>query len=526
MAPRNRIHGQAESTGEPRSAGRITGVILFAGCLAGAAAGTASAPNLNAPPISGELVILNRDFDATRLETVQARATVIQERGAAALKVVFEKGPSPWPKVHFPVPPGGWNLSAFGGVEIHVSNAGDAAVEAAMRVDNPGEWKDSPWNTEGVHLEPGEIKTIRVVFGKHEGGQAFPLDPERISSIQVFLNNPARGTTLILKDLKAVGSPSDRGTETALSRPEDRSRPPAPLPPWSGKRPPVDGDWVLTLDESFDGPGLDEKLWSLRTWWNGLLDGQTQRYSMDNLLFENGITRMKAERRPGPQYDDPALPSRDFTTGHIVSYGKWTQAYGYFEARLRLPTARGLWPAFWLMPDRGPSAGPEGWKRESTRDGGMEIDIMEHLTEWGPGRYNVACHWDGYEAGHRQWGTAHLYYRPTPDDWHTFGLLWEPGKLTWFCDGLKKAEFAHERVGTQPAYIILNVQMGGWATGDVDEKRLPDFLDIDYVRAWRPRRNVNCQSLTPVSPVSGRLTSASTAGSPAPLPVAGAGLSR
>ena len=81
---------------------------------------------------------------------------------------------------------------------------------------------------------------------------------------------------------------------------------------------------------------------------------------------------------------------------------------------------------FWMMPDRGPDAGPEGWKRENTKDGGMEIDILEHLTEWGPGRNNVAVHWDGYEKEHQSWGTSNVYFGPTLDSWHNFGLMWEP----------------------------------------------------------------------------------------------------
>ena len=110
----------------------------------------------------------------------------------------------------------------------------------------------------------------------------------------------------------------------------------------------------------------------------------------------------------------PTLPEKDYTTGHIITYDKWTQKYGYFEARVKLPTARGLWPAFWMMPDRGPAAGPEGWKRENTRDGGMEMDILEHLTEWGPGRNNVAVHWDGYDKDHQALGhVEHLFWPDT-----------------------------------------------------------------------------------------------------------------
>jgi len=138
-----------------------------------------------------------------------------------------------------------------------------------------------------------------------------------------------------------------------------------------------------------------------------------------------------------------------------------------------------------MMPDRGPGSGNDEWSCRSTGKGAMEIDILEHLTEWGPGRNNVALHWDGYEADHKSWGTNQLYFGPTPDGWHNFGLLWEPGKFTWFIDGKKVVEYANERVSNVPSYLKLNVQMGGWATKDVDLAKLPDFLKVDHVRAWQ-----------------------------------------
>ena len=75
------------------------------------------------------------------------------------------------------------------------------------------------------------------------------------------------------------------------------------------------------------------------------------------------------------------------------------QRYGYFEARVKLPRVPGLWPTFWMMPDRGAAAGPQG-VRGDTGHGGTELDIMEHLTRWGPYRYNIALHFDGYGKDH------------------------------------------------------------------------------------------------------------------------------
>ena len=150
-----------------------------------------------------------------------------------------------------------------------------------------------------------------------------------------------------------------------------------------------------------------------------------------------------------------------------------------------MPYVRGLWPAFWMMPDRGRASGLEMWTRRDTGNGAMEIDIMEILSEWGPGRNSVATHWDGYGGNHKQWGTSQIYYGSTPDDYHVFGLLWEPGKLTWYVDGKKTAELANDRVSNVPTYLKFNVQMGGWATKNVDDANLPATMQVDYARAWQ-----------------------------------------
>lgn len=292
---------------------------------------------------------------------------------------------------------------------------------------------------------------------------------------------------MLVYDLKTWGSPQAVADAKGLTSPADREKPVTP-PEWLGQRPPVDGDWVLTLNENFDGDSLNTELWTARFPWDGPQPGQLQRYAPQNVIVEGGSVKFKAEKLHGHENNDAGLDTREYTSGLIQSYDKWAQAYGYFEARVKLPTARGLWPAFWMMPDRGKASGLDTWARRDTgtRGGkGMEIDILEHLAEWGPGRNNVAVHWDGYGAEHKSWGSTHVYFGPTPDGWHNFGLLWEPGKLTWFIDGKKVQEWENDRVPEVPAYLKMNIQMGGWATRNVDDAALPDLFEVDYVRAWQ-----------------------------------------
>ena len=455
-----------------------------AGAREVAAADTAATPAADtgkdatfSPSIGGDLLDLPKNALAG---FNYSDSSAVVENGK--VKVTFAAG-SNYPNIQFPIPKGGWNLDAFGGIAVTITNPNERKVTVFMRVDNPGHWKTEPWNTEQTSIGAGETKTLTLTFGQQNGAPAFPLNSKRISAIQLFIVKPKADTTLALADLKGTGSPS-AVAGGGLTSPADRTVPVTP-PAWLGQRPPVEGAWVQTLNENFDGNKLNEKLWTPRFPWDGPQPGQLQRYAPQNVIVADGVVSFKSEKLHGHENNDPARPTREYTSGLIQSYDKFAQLYGYFEARVKLPTARGLWPAFWMMPDRGAASGLNQWQRRDTGKGAMEIDILEHLSEWGPGRNNVALHWDGYGDKHQAWGSSHVYFGPTPDGWHNFGLLWEPGKLTWFIDGKKVVEYANERVSNVPSYIKLNTQMGGWATKDVDLSKLPDYFKVDHVRVWQ-----------------------------------------
>jgi beta-glucanase (GH16 family) len=202
------------------------------------------------------------------------------------------------------------------------------------------------------------------------------------------------------------------------------------------------------------------------------------------VLLGDGVLRLRFEKKRGHAEDDPAKPETDWATGFLTSIGKFRQRYGYFECRMKLPTASGLWPAFWMMPDRGPEAGPG---RESTAEGGMEFDILEFLTRYGPNRYNVACHWDGYGENHKSNGTERIYAQPDREGFITAGLLWEPGQATFYANGEPVARWTDDRVASVPEYILFTAVSGGWGGNNLTGEGLPDDFVLDYVRVWQRR---------------------------------------
>ena len=139
-----------------------------------------------------------------------------------------------------------------------------------------------------------------------------------------------------------------------------------------------------------------------------------------------------------------------------------------------------------MMPDRGPATGPQ-WKRQSTENGGMEFDIMEHLDRWGPHRYNIAMHWNGYGKNHKSTGSDRIYFQPDAQGFVTCGLLWTPGSAVFYCNGREVLRYDNPRVSDIPSDLMFTLPMGGWDNNPLDDKKLPDDFIIDYVRVWQRR---------------------------------------
>ena len=368
---------------------------------------------------------------------------------------------------------GRWNLRDHLQAEITVTNTGDAPI--ALRAQIESDKGPSDWIA-AAELAPGASDTITVPFRSERTWQGPPdLSGKSLKGTDgsLLASNVVSG--FILATDAADAPRTVRVEKIVASMPSAAS-----LPEWLGKRPPVEGDWTMTLEDNFDGDTLDFTRWNIYTsnFWD-----KRSHFSRDNVILSDGVVRLRFEKKSGPHNDDPAGKVTSYATGYLGTYGKWVQRYGYFEARMKLPKAPGMWPAFWLMPDRGIEAGPQ-WKRADTANGGMEFDIMEYLSRWGPNRHTVAFHWDGYGKGHKATGAA-IYVAPDADGYITSGLLWEPGRAVVYCNGQEVARWETPRISDVPSYPIFTAVSGGWDNDPIDDAQLPSDFVIDYIRIWQ-----------------------------------------
>jgi len=253
----------------------------------------------------------------------------------------------------------------------------------------------------------------------------------------------------------------------------------------------AEAGWQMVFEDNFDGSSLDLSKWYTRFIYNqGTLDhlnDEQQRYrDGGHHVVQDGILQLIATK---PYNDGRKAP---YESGMIRS--KQTFRYGYFEARVKLPKGKGLWPAFWLNSDFD-EHGRLAWP--------PEIDIFEYAPNGAEEKPNMihanvaVAKTTRAEDGTVSYADPEFnqrwnYYKAPfdlTDDWHTFGLLWTADSATMYLDGKKMLTKRYLWVYKDgspagPAHILLNLAVGGkWAgkTG-VDDSALPAALQVDYVR--------------------------------------------
>lgn len=389
---------------------------------------------------------------------------------------------------------GFWNLNEYLEVKVRLRNTGSTPLTPAMNLLSKGGPSNSV--TPSTPLMPGEAAEMVLPFkaAKPWEGACLPemLDakgPKR--SFYEF--KPGTGTKFESNRANGLVITADGPGSMEITSVVAGMPPRPPLPDWLGKRPPVEGDWTLTFEDNFDGDSIDLTKWNIYTETEWHL-GKDTGFSKDNVIVKDGKLALRVEKRKVHHNDNPAYPLYNYATGWADGYGKWTQRYGYFEARVKLPKAPNAFTAFWLMPDRGlnyarakqPAYGEtRTYQRNSTNGKGMEFDIMEQLSIWGPNRHDFGMHWDHYMENHKTLGTFSCYFQPDEEGFLTVGMLWTPGSVIMFQQGREGARWECSRIGELPSYMILQHITGGWETEGMDDSQLPSDLIFDYVRVWQ-----------------------------------------
>jgi beta-glucanase (GH16 family) len=243
------------------------------------------------------------------------------------------------------------------------------------------------------------------------------------------------------------------------------------------------GQWTVILDENFDEPSLNTKLWNDKLWFPGTVNKEIQFYHSENVAIKDGklfLTARKETVDTGWDGSSPNLPTiLKYTSGLIQSRDKFESGYGVYEARLKLPKGKGYFPAFWLKAHRMAGQAPPP---------PPEIDIMENLGHETTRTYHTYHYFDAAKKAMHSPGNAagDVDYSA---NFHTFTVEWSPTTIRWFIDGVerRKAFSQPEHIWKDKMFIVLNVAVGSsWSGPPNANTQFPQSMEVDYVRVWKP----------------------------------------
>jgi beta-glucanase (GH16 family) len=223
--------------------------------------------------------------------------------------------------------------------------------------------------------------------------------------------------------------------------------------------------WKLTFDDEFDGRGLDLKKWNPNDPGGRERNHELQAYVTNAFEVANGTLRVKAEKREAFY----SGKMRSIASGMMTTTRKFTQEYGRFEIRCRVPKGKGMWPAFWLLPE------PRGWP--------PEIDVLETLGHE-PDKVYMTHHFRDEEGKHKSHGGSWS----GPDfsaDFHEFAVEWSPERIVWFVDGVERFR-SEDSIPHGKMFLLLNLAVGGdWPGAPDAQTQFPAALEVKYVRAYQ-----------------------------------------
>ncbi|WP_194776325.1 glycoside hydrolase family 16 protein [Pararhodonellum marinum] len=239
----------------------------------------------------------------------------------------------------------------------------------------------------------------------------------------------------------------------------------------------------LVWSDEFDYEGLpDPDKWTYDVGGHGWGNNELQYYTKErpaNARVENGTLIITAIRE---DHENMA-----YTSSRLLTRGKGSWQYGYFEIKARLPKGLGTWPAIWMLPEENQFG---GWPKSG------EIDIMEHVG-YDPGVVHGTVHTESFN---HKIGTQVGKQKEVEDfaaAFNVYAVDWNETKIDFYINGEKYHTFENTGGGPadwpfdHPFHLILNIAVGGdWGGAQgVDDSIWPQEMVVEYVRVYSEKPN-------------------------------------
>ncbi len=234
--------------------------------------------------------------------------------------------------------------------------------------------------------------------------------------------------------------------------------------------------YELVFNDDFDGDSLDTTKWGYNYSW-GHSHNHAAWCAPENVIVSDGILTLKGENKQHPDAVGKQGTFNNkkydivYTSGAINTHHKFNFDYGYFEARLKMPKGKGMWPAWWMLRD--------GWP--------PEIDMLEVLCSK-PNELHVNFHYGPAWNEHYSHEQVLDLGFDTSDDFHTYGFEWTPDYMRYYVDGVQVGhDFTNKSAISEAKgmYMILNLAIDGWDGAPDGTTQWPALYQCDYVRVWQ-----------------------------------------
>lgn len=240
---------------------------------------------------------------------------------------------------------------------------------------------------------------------------------------------------------------------------------------------------VLVWADEFNGTSLDRTKWTPEVDGSGGGNGELQYYAdrPENIQVSSGTLKIIAKREA---YLGKAYTSARLNTKNLADF-----QYGSFEARMKLPVIKGIWPAFWMLPT-------ENYYGVWPLSG--ELDIMELIgtdpkTVWATPHTHKACV--------HVWNSKHytLTSGTFADAFHVFKMDWSPDTVKFYTDNVLYQKIVRQNfadtawVYDKPFHVLLNLAVGGQWPGSPDPSPAPfpdQIMEVDYVRVYQLKKDI------------------------------------
>jgi beta-glucanase (GH16 family) len=242
---------------------------------------------------------------------------------------------------------------------------------------------------------------------------------------------------------------------------------------------------ALTWADDFTGPAgaaPDAGRWTREVGGSGNGNHELQYYTnrASNAALDGNGDLVITARRENPAGYACWYGTCQYTSARLNTAGHFTQAYGRFESRLRVPRGQGMWPAFWML---GNNIGTVGWPTSG------EIDVMENIGRE-PSTVHGTLHGPGYSGGNGL-GAPFSIGGAFADAFHTFAVDWAPDSVTFSVDGTVYERRTPADTGgnpwvfDHPFFLLLNLAVGGdWPGSPDGSTSFPQQLVVDYVHVF------------------------------------------